>query len=102
MFNNSLHEEIPRDVQSEPIPMQLEAMSCCPVTGCLEEETNPHLGTKSFQVVVDRGNFYQFHEGKRDGALSMHIAVEAYSGYDTLNLIKCNELMFTVQDYLKC
>lgn len=28
-------------------------MSFCPVTGCLGEETDPHLATASFQVLVE-------------------------------------------------
>lgn len=53
MFNNPFHEEIPPSVQPESPLAQLEAFPSCPVTGCLEEETNPHLVTLSFHGVVE-------------------------------------------------
>ncbi|KAJ7413038.1 hypothetical protein BTVI_44327 [Pitangus sulphuratus] len=49
MPDHPFHEEIPPDVQPEPLLAQFEAISSCPVTGCLVEEDNPHLSTTSFQ-----------------------------------------------------
>ncbi|PKU30659.1 hypothetical protein llap_19038 [Limosa lapponica baueri] len=38
---------------SKPLVVQLEAISSCPIVCYLGEETNPHLSTTSFQVVVE-------------------------------------------------
>ncbi|KAK4827968.1 hypothetical protein QYF61_022670, partial [Mycteria americana] len=40
------------NIQCEPPLAQLEAVSSCPITCYLEKETNPHLSTTSFQVVI--------------------------------------------------
>ncbi|KAK4829101.1 hypothetical protein QYF61_002052 [Mycteria americana] len=40
-------------LSSKPPLAQLEAISSCPITCYLGEETNPHLSTTSFQVVVE-------------------------------------------------
>ncbi|KAK4818143.1 hypothetical protein QYF61_006742, partial [Mycteria americana] len=41
------------NIQSKPPLAQLEAISSCPITCYLGEETDPHLSTTSFQVVVE-------------------------------------------------
>ncbi|KAK4814535.1 hypothetical protein QYF61_022254 [Mycteria americana] len=41
------------NIQSKPPMVQLEAISSCPITCYLGEETDPHLSTTSFQVVVE-------------------------------------------------
>ncbi|KAK4823572.1 hypothetical protein QYF61_003576 [Mycteria americana] len=41
------------NIQSKPPLAQLEAISSRPITCYLGEETNPHLSTTSFQVVVE-------------------------------------------------
>ncbi|KAK4821752.1 hypothetical protein QYF61_000813 [Mycteria americana] len=40
-------------LSSKPLLMQLEAISSCPIASYLGEETNTHLATTSFQVVVE-------------------------------------------------
>ncbi|KAJ7422583.1 hypothetical protein WISP_37280 [Willisornis vidua] len=46
-------EEIPPDVQSEPLLAQLKAISSCPGADHLGEEPDPPLATTSSQVVVE-------------------------------------------------
>ncbi|KAK4810322.1 hypothetical protein QYF61_018264 [Mycteria americana] len=41
------------NIQSKPPLVQLEAISSCPITCHLGEETDPHLSTTSFQAVVE-------------------------------------------------
>ncbi|KAK4819909.1 hypothetical protein QYF61_014644 [Mycteria americana] len=41
------------NIHSEPPLVQLEAISSCPITCYLGEETDPHLTSISFQVVVE-------------------------------------------------
>ena len=41
------------NIQSKPPLMQLEAISCHPITSYLGKETNNHLTTTTFQVVVE-------------------------------------------------
>ncbi|KAK4816763.1 hypothetical protein QYF61_022761, partial [Mycteria americana] len=53
MLDNPLGEEKFPNIQSKPPLAQLEAISSCPITCYLGEETNPHLSTTSFQVVVE-------------------------------------------------
>ncbi|TRZ19794.1 hypothetical protein HGM15179_007312 [Zosterops borbonicus] len=53
MFENFFHEEILAVAQNEPPLAQLEAISYCPVAGFLGEETDPHMATALFQVVVE-------------------------------------------------
>jgi len=52
MPDQSLSKEIFPNIQSKPPLMQLEAISSCPVASYLGEETNTHLTTASFKVVV--------------------------------------------------
>jgi len=54
MLYNSFREEICAKIQSKPPLTQLEAISLCPIACYLGEETNTHLTTTSFQVVVER------------------------------------------------
>ncbi|KAK4815185.1 LOW QUALITY PROTEIN: hypothetical protein QYF61_021045 [Mycteria americana] len=49
MLDNPLGEEKFPNIQSKPPLAQLEAISYCPITCYLGEETNPHLSTTSFQ-----------------------------------------------------
>ncbi|KAK4827199.1 hypothetical protein QYF61_015227, partial [Mycteria americana] len=53
MLDNPLGEEKFPNIQSKPPLAQLEAISSCPITCYLGEETNPHLSTTSFQVVEE-------------------------------------------------
>ncbi|KAK4831375.1 hypothetical protein QYF61_017506 [Mycteria americana] len=50
MLDNSLGEEKFPNIQSKPPLAQLEAISSCPITCYLGEETDPHLSTTSFQA----------------------------------------------------
>ncbi|KAK4806266.1 hypothetical protein QYF61_013410 [Mycteria americana] len=53
MLDNPFGEEIFPNIQSKPPLAQLEAISSPPITCYLGEETDPHLSTASFQVVVE-------------------------------------------------
>ncbi|KAK4828787.1 hypothetical protein QYF61_000844 [Mycteria americana] len=53
MLDNPFSEEKFPNIQSKPPLVQLEAISSCPITCYLGEETDPHLSTTSFQVVVE-------------------------------------------------
>ncbi|KAK4817647.1 LOW QUALITY PROTEIN: hypothetical protein QYF61_023237 [Mycteria americana] len=53
MLHNPFREEIVPHIQSKPLLAQLEAMSSCPITCYLGEETNTHHSTTSFQGVVE-------------------------------------------------
>lgn len=44
------------DIQHEPHLVLLEAISSCPIVGCLGEDNNLHLGTASFLAVVESSN----------------------------------------------
>jgi len=51
--DHSFSKEIIPNIQSRPPPMQLEAIASHPISCYLGEETNTHLTTTSFQVVVE-------------------------------------------------
>ncbi|KAK4832342.1 hypothetical protein QYF61_021871 [Mycteria americana] len=53
MLDNPFSEVKFPNIQSKPPLAQLEAFSSCPITCYLGEETDPHLSTTSFQVVVE-------------------------------------------------
>ena len=53
MLYNSFSKEISPDIQSEPPLTQLEVISSHPISGYLGDETNTHLTTTAFQVVVE-------------------------------------------------
>ncbi|KAK4810562.1 hypothetical protein QYF61_004525 [Mycteria americana] len=53
MLENPFSEEKFPNIQSKPPLAQIEAISSCPITCYLGEETDPHLATTSFQVVVE-------------------------------------------------
>ncbi|KAK4818041.1 hypothetical protein QYF61_004568 [Mycteria americana] len=53
MLDNPLGEEKFPNIPSKPPLAQLEAISSCPITCYLGEETDPHLSTTSFQAVVE-------------------------------------------------
>ncbi|KAK4817034.1 hypothetical protein QYF61_026040 [Mycteria americana] len=53
MLDNPFSEEKFPNIQSKPPLAQLEAISSCPMACYLGEETDPHLSTTSFQVVVE-------------------------------------------------
>ena len=53
MLNSPFGEEIFPNIQSKASLVHLEAISSRPITCYLGEETNPHLTTTSFQVVVE-------------------------------------------------
>ncbi|KAK4820816.1 hypothetical protein QYF61_007210 [Mycteria americana] len=53
MLDNPFSEEKFPNIQSKPPLAQLEAISSHPITCYLGEETDPHLSTTSFQVVVE-------------------------------------------------
>ncbi|KAK4821930.1 hypothetical protein QYF61_004933 [Mycteria americana] len=50
VLDNPLGEEKFPNIQSKPPLAQLEAISSCPITCYLGEETDPHLATTSFQA----------------------------------------------------
>ncbi|KAK4818497.1 hypothetical protein QYF61_014227 [Mycteria americana] len=50
VLDNPLGEEKFPNIQSKPPLAQLEAISSCPITCYLGEETDPHLSTTSFQA----------------------------------------------------
>ncbi|KAK4809954.1 hypothetical protein QYF61_002911 [Mycteria americana] len=50
VLDNPLGEEKFPNIQSKPPLAQLEAISSCPITCYLGEDTNPHLSTTSFQA----------------------------------------------------
>ncbi|KAK4823797.1 hypothetical protein QYF61_006519 [Mycteria americana] len=52
-LDNPLGEVKFPNIQSKPPLAQLEAISSCPITCYLGEETDPHLSTPSFQAVVE-------------------------------------------------
>ncbi|KAK4827493.1 hypothetical protein QYF61_018793 [Mycteria americana] len=54
MLDNPFGKEIFPDIQFKPSLVQLEAIPSCPIASYLGEETNTHLTTTSFQVVVER------------------------------------------------
>ncbi|KAK4826770.1 hypothetical protein QYF61_011397 [Mycteria americana] len=53
MLDNPFGEEIFPNIQSKPPLVQLEAISSCPMACYLGKETDTHLATTSFQVVVE-------------------------------------------------
>ncbi|KAK4811096.1 hypothetical protein QYF61_016382 [Mycteria americana] len=53
MLDNPLSEVTFPNIQSKPPLAQLEAISSHPITCDLGEETDPHLSTTSFQIVVE-------------------------------------------------
>ncbi|KAK4817794.1 hypothetical protein QYF61_027798 [Mycteria americana] len=53
MLDNPFSEVKFPNIQSKPPLAQLEAISSCPIACYLGEETDPHLATTSFQVVVE-------------------------------------------------
>ncbi|KAK4832223.1 hypothetical protein QYF61_021070 [Mycteria americana] len=53
MLDNPFSEEKFPNIQSKPPLAQREAISSCPITCYLGEETDPHLSTTSFQVAVE-------------------------------------------------
>ena len=53
MLDHSFSKEIFPNVQSKSPLMQLEAISSHPIASYLGEETNTHLTTTSFQIVVE-------------------------------------------------
>ncbi|KAK4820667.1 hypothetical protein QYF61_003075 [Mycteria americana] len=53
MLDHPFSKEIFPNIQSKPLLMQLEPISSRPITSYLGEETDPHLSTTSFQVVIE-------------------------------------------------
>ncbi|KAK4810193.1 hypothetical protein QYF61_010966 [Mycteria americana] len=53
MLDNPFSEVKFPNIQFKPPLAQLEAISSCPISCYLGEETDPHLSTASFQVVVE-------------------------------------------------
>ena len=58
MLDNPFGEEIFPNVLSKPLMAQLEAVSSHPITWYLGEETDTHLATTSFQVVVESNKVF--------------------------------------------
>ncbi|KAK4816382.1 hypothetical protein QYF61_016286 [Mycteria americana] len=58
MLDNPLGEEKFPNIQSKPPLAQLEAISSCPITCYLGEETDPHLSTTSFQMASAQDSRY--------------------------------------------
>ncbi|KAK4830680.1 hypothetical protein QYF61_012849 [Mycteria americana] len=55
MLDNPFSKEIVPNSQSKPPLVQLEVISSCSIACYLGEETDTHLSTTSFQVVVESG-----------------------------------------------
>ena len=53
MSDNPFNKEFFPNIQPKPPLPQLEAISSCPISSHLTEETITHLTTTSFQVVVE-------------------------------------------------
>jgi len=53
MSDHSFREEIFPHIQTKPRLAQLDAFSSCPIAGYLREQTDTHLTTTFFQVVVE-------------------------------------------------
>ena len=53
MLNNCFSEKIFPNIQSKPPLTQLEVIASCPIATYLGKETNNHLATTSFRVVVE-------------------------------------------------
>ena len=53
MSDHFFSKQIFPNIQSKPPLTQLEAISSHPIASYLEEETNAHLTTASFQAVVE-------------------------------------------------
>ncbi|KAK4825522.1 LOW QUALITY PROTEIN: hypothetical protein QYF61_000035, partial [Mycteria americana] len=53
MLDKLFGEEIFPNIQSKPPLLQLEYVSSCPISCYLEEDTNTHLTTTFFQVVLE-------------------------------------------------
>ena len=53
MLDNPFGEEIFPNIQTKPPLVQLEAISSHPITCYLAEETDTHLATTSFQVILE-------------------------------------------------
>ena len=53
VLDHSFSEESFPNIQFKPPLMQLEAIYSCPITSYLQEETDPHLTSTSFHVVVE-------------------------------------------------
>lgn len=59
VLDNPFHEEILPNIQSKHPLVQLEVIFSHPIICYLGEKTNPHLGTTSFQGVVEgESNIY--------------------------------------------
>jgi len=59
MSEHSFSNEIFLNTQSKPPLKQLEAIASRPIASYLGEETNTHLTTTSFQVVVESDNIVE-------------------------------------------
>ncbi|KAK4810824.1 hypothetical protein QYF61_008796 [Mycteria americana] len=62
MLDNPLSEEKFPNIQSKPPLAQLEAISSRPITCYLGEETDPHLSTTSFQLLLIRLVLQTLHQ----------------------------------------
>ncbi|KAK4825513.1 hypothetical protein QYF61_000026, partial [Mycteria americana] len=58
MLDNTFSEDIFPNIQPKPPLAQLEAISSHAITCCLGEETNTHLATTSFQVVLEHDKVF--------------------------------------------
>ncbi|KAK4827890.1 hypothetical protein QYF61_022313 [Mycteria americana] len=96
MLDNPLGEEKFPNIQSKPPLAQLEAISSCPITCYLGEETDPHLSTTSFQVVVESDEvspqppFLQAKQSQLPQPLLIRLLLQ------TLHQVRCPSL-YTLQ-----
>ncbi|KAK4826690.1 hypothetical protein QYF61_010699 [Mycteria americana] len=86
MLDNTFHEEIFPNIQSKPPLAQPEAISSCPMACYLGEETNTHLATTSFQVVVESDKVSSYEKTRR----GISAAWETSAVSSALQLVKCS------------
>jgi len=66
MLDYSFSKEIFPNIQSKPPLMQLQAISSHPIASYLGEQTNTHLNTTTFQVVVEKDKMKRMQRGERN------------------------------------
>ena len=70
MLDRHFGEESFPNIQPKPPLVQPEALSFCPIACYLGEETNTHLTTASFQVLIESETSASFSSGKTIPVLS--------------------------------
>ncbi|KAK4831720.1 hypothetical protein QYF61_018772, partial [Mycteria americana] len=92
VLGHPFSKEIFPNIQSKPPLVQLEAISSRPIASYLGEETDPHLSTASFQVVVESDKvspqppFLQARQPQFPQPLLIRLALQ------TLHQLRCPSL----------